>query len=59
MKSLLPLLAVVALPALLIAARARSPLLGFRLLVLYSLYGLARASDLAGLAPAKPSWKSP
>ncbi len=57
--ALVPLLAVVALPAALISARARSPLLFFRLLVLYFLYGLARAIDLAGFANAKPSWKSP
>ena len=56
---LLPLLAVVSLPALLISARARSPLLFPRLAVLYFLYGLARSIDLLGLAPAKPSWKSP
>ena len=57
--ALLPLAAVVAAPAILIAFRARSPLLFFRLCVLYFLYGLARAIDLVGLAPNKPSWKNP
>ena len=55
---LLPLAAVTALPALLIADRANSPVLFFRLTVLYFLYGLARSVDLAGLSPHKKSWKS-
>ena len=55
---LLPLAAVTAAPALLIALRAHSPLLFFRLCVLYFLYGAARSIDLVGLAPDKPSWKS-
>ncbi len=54
----LPLLAVVSLPALRLCIRAKNvkPLLG--LIVLYSAYGLARAYDLVGLSPHKPSWKS-
>ena len=55
---LLPLAAVTVLPALLIADRANSPVLFFRLIVLYFLYGLARSVDLIGLAPRKKSWKS-
>jgi len=55
---LLPLLAVISLPALLISVRARSPLLFPRLAVLYFLYGLARSVDLLGCAPRKASWKS-
>ena len=53
-----PLLAVVAAPAALVACRARSPALFPRLCILYFLYGLARAIDLAGLSPQKKSWKS-
>jgi cellulose synthase/poly-beta-1,6-N-acetylglucosamine synthase-like glycosyltransferase len=55
---LAPLAAVTALPALLIADRANSPVLFFRLTVLYFLYGLARSVDLVGLSPRKKSWKS-
>ena len=55
---LLPLAAVTVLPALLIADRANSPVLFFRLIVLYFLYGLARSVDLIGLSPRKQSWKS-
>lgn len=57
--AILPLLAVTGMPALVIAARARSVTLFFRLCVLYFLYGSARAIDLLGLSPRKPSWKSP
>ena len=53
-----PLLFVVAAPAALVADRAASPVLFLRLCVLYFLYGLARAIDLAGLSPRKHSWKS-
>ena len=53
-----PLAAVVAVPAAIIADRARSPLLFLRLCVLYFLYGLARSVDLVGLSPRKKSWKS-
>ena len=55
---LLPLLAVIAGPALLIASRANSPILFLRLCVLYFLYGLARAIDLLGLVPSKKTWKA-
>ena len=55
---LAPLAAVTALPALLIADRANSPVLFFRLTLLYFLYGLARSIDLVGLSPRKKSWKS-
>ena len=55
---LAPLAAVTVLPALLIADRANSPALFFRLIVLYFLYGLARSIDLVGLSPRKKSWKS-
>ncbi len=55
---LAPLVFVVALPAALIADRAKSPALFLRLVVLYFLYGLARATDLIGLSPRKKSWKS-
>lgn len=54
----IPLLAVTAIPAALIADRARSPLLLPQLCVLYFLYGLARSADLIGLSPRKKSWKS-
>ena len=53
-----PLVAVTAGPAVLIADRANSPLLFLRLTVLYFLYGLARSVDLVGLSPRKKSWKS-
>jgi cellulose synthase/poly-beta-1,6-N-acetylglucosamine synthase-like glycosyltransferase len=55
---LMPLAAVTVGPALLIADRANSPVLFFRLIVLYFLYGLARSVDLFGLSPRKKSWKS-
>lgn len=55
---LLPLVAVTAGPAVLIADRANSPILFLRLTVLYFLYGLARSVDLVGLSPRKKSWKS-
>ncbi len=55
---LLPLAAVTVFPALLIADRANSPVLFFRLIILYFLYGLARSIDLIGLSPRKKSWKS-
>jgi cellulose synthase/poly-beta-1,6-N-acetylglucosamine synthase-like glycosyltransferase len=53
-----PLAAVTIAPAALIADRANSPVLFFRLIVLYFLYGLARSVDLVGLSPRKKSWKS-
>ena len=55
---LAPLATVTLVPAALIADRAGSPLLFFRLIVLYFLYGLARSVDLVGLSPRKKSWKS-
>lgn len=55
---LVPLATVTVLPALLIADRANSPVLFFRLIILYFLYGLARSVDLIGLSPRKKSWKS-
>lgn len=55
---LVPLVLVTAGPAALIADRAHSPLLFIRLMILYFLYGLARAVDLVGLSPRKKSWKS-
>jgi GT2 family glycosyltransferase len=55
---LAPLAAVTVVPAALIADRANSPVLFFRLIVLYFLYGLARSVDLVGLSPRKKSWKS-
>lgn len=55
---LAPLVLVTAVPAALIADRANSPALFFRLGVLYFLYGLARSIDLLGLSPRKKSWKS-
>jgi len=55
---LLPLAAVTLAPALWIAARAKRARLVPQLAVLYFLYGLARAIDLVGLAPGKPSWKT-
>lgn len=55
---LAPLVLVTAGPAALIADRANSPLLFIRLIILYFLYGLARAVDLVGLSPRKKSWKS-
>ncbi len=55
---LAPLLFVTAAPAAMIADRARSPALFFRLSILYFLYGFARSIDLAGLSPRKKSWKS-
>lgn len=56
---LLPLPAVVVLPALLIANRARNWKAVLPLSVLYAAYGLARTMDLAGFARAKKSWKAP
>jgi glycosyltransferase involved in cell wall biosynthesis len=58
LAGLLPLAAVALAPALWIAARAKRAALVPQLAVLYFLYGLARAIDLAGLAPRKPSWKA-
>jgi glycosyltransferase involved in cell wall biosynthesis len=55
---LAPLAGVVAVPAVLIADRARSPVLFIQLSVLYFLYGMARSVDLLGLSPRKKSWKS-
>lgn len=55
---LAPLVLVAAAPAALIADRAHSPALFFRLTVLYFLYGFARSIDLVGLSPRKKSWKS-
>jgi len=55
---LAPLALVTTLPAVLIADRARSPVLFLRLTILYFLYGLARSLDLVGLSPRKKSWKS-
>jgi cellulose synthase/poly-beta-1,6-N-acetylglucosamine synthase-like glycosyltransferase len=55
---LAPLVLVTAIPAALIADRAHSPALFFRLTVLYFLYGIARSVDLVGLSPRKKSWKS-
>ena len=55
---LAPLVLVTVAPAALIADRANSPVLFLRLIVLYFLYGLARAVDLVGLSPRKKSWKS-
>lgn len=40
------------------ALRANRPLLIGPLAVLYGAYGLARALDLLGLSPHKPSWKT-
>ena len=54
---LLPLFAVILLPALLIARRSRRWTLGLPLAVLYAAYGLARTIDLAGLSRVKKSWK--
>lgn len=56
---LLPLLAVIFLPALLIARRAHNMTLGLPLAVLYAAYGLARTMDLVGLSRVKKSWKKP
>lgn len=54
----LPLLAIVMLPAARLCFRAREGRHLAGLMVLYAAYGLARAYDLLGLAPSKPSWKS-
>jgi GT2 family glycosyltransferase len=54
---LLILPAVLFLPALLIASRARSLKLCLPLAALYATYGLARTVDLVGLSRAKNSWK--
>lgn len=54
----LPLLALVAGPAALMSWRGRTVRHFFPLCALYTAYGAARAWDLAGLAPAKPSWKA-
>lgn len=56
--ALLPLAALVFLPALRTALRAKKPLLVFPLGVIYFTYGLARALDLAGFYRNKPSWKA-
>ncbi len=56
---LLPLPAVVVLPALLIANRARRLKFAVPLAILYAAYGLARTLDLAGFSRAKKSWKAP
>lgn len=53
----LPLAALVLLPAVLMASRARRWDLVPRLAVLYAAYGLARSLDLAGFFRAKRSWK--
>lgn len=53
----LPLLLTVGLPAGTTAARAKSVGLFLPLCLIYALYGLARALDLAGCARRKGSWK--
>ncbi|MFH0908166.1 MAG: glycosyltransferase [bacterium] len=53
-----PFAAIVAGPALLMCVRGKSARFFLPLIALYFAYGLARAVDLIGLSPAKPSWKS-
>ena len=53
-----PFVAVVGGPALLMCVRGRSFRFLPALVALYTAYGLARAIDLVGLTPSKPSWKS-
>ncbi len=54
----LPWLALLAVPALLVSARVRDLRHVPALALLYALYGLARTLDLLGLHRAKPSWKA-
>ncbi len=54
----LPLVALVTGPALLMGWRGRSLAQVPALCVLYLVYGVARAVDLLGCAPAKPAWKA-
>ncbi len=53
----LPLPALIALPAALMAFRAKSGRAFLPLCALYAAYGLARSVDLAGLHRTKISWK--
>jgi glycosyltransferase involved in cell wall biosynthesis len=53
-----PLLGIVALPAARLCVRAGTWKYFGGLIVLYAAYGAARAYDLLGLSPSKPSWKS-
>jgi glycosyltransferase involved in cell wall biosynthesis len=55
----LPLLALIAGPAALMSWRGETWRHFLPLCAIYAAYGAARAWDLAGLARAKPSWKSP
>lgn len=54
----LPLVALITVPAALIALRARALRHWPALCVLYAAYGLARALDLAGFYRNKTSWKT-
>lgn len=54
----LPFLALLLIPAAGIAIRAQTPRSAPALMVLYGLYGLARAIDLLGLHREKRTWKS-
>lgn len=53
-----PLIVLLSLIAARTCWRSRDPRLFLPLAVLYGAYGLARAIDLCGLAPHKPSWKT-
>lgn len=55
---ILPWIALLALPAVLLSVRGRTFRYAPALIALYAGYGLARTIDLLGLHPQKPSWKS-
>lgn len=55
---LVPLVAIVAGPAMLISLRGDTFRHFASLCALYFAYGLARMIDLLGLSPRKPGWKS-
>ena len=55
---LLPFPGLIALPAAMIALKAKKPFRFFPLCALYAAYGLARTLDLVGLFRKKTSWKS-
>jgi glycosyltransferase involved in cell wall biosynthesis len=59
LAGLVPLLALLGLPALRIALKGRKPQHVPALMMIYAVYGAARSLDLLGFFRGKASWKSP